>query len=131
MPTPATGVGASPTSHTDSLGGLRMRCRGFLVGLTAALMAVGAIMIGAGAAGAANACDESMNPAASGNSSGLIVACTFDNNGLASSISITDYDHAAWHYGAARNVNVTVQRTGSSTAGKLTIKSRPTNNTAV
>jgi hypothetical protein len=75
-----------------------------------------------------------MNPAASGNSSGLIVACTFDNNGLASSISITDYDDALWHYGAARNVQVTVARTTvggvSSTAGKTTIKSRPTNNTA-
>jgi len=95
-------------------------------------MAVGSIMIGAGAAGAANACDESMNPAASGNSSGLIVACTFDSTGTSSALSITDYDDAVWHYGAARNVNVTVQRTGSpgTTAGKLTIKSRPTNNTA-
>jgi hypothetical protein len=100
------------------------------VGLTAAVLAVSSIMILAGPAGAANACDESMNPAASGNSSGLIVACTFDSTGTASTISITDYDDALWHYGAARNVNVTVQRTNSSTAGKTTIKSRPTNNTA-
>jgi hypothetical protein len=75
-----------------------------------------------------------MNPAASGNSSGLIVACTFDSTGTASSLSITDYDDAVWHYGAARNVNVTVARTTvggvPSTAGKTTIKSRPTNNTA-
>jgi hypothetical protein len=74
-----------------------------------------------------------MNPAASGNSSGLIVACTFDSTGTASSLSITDYDDAVWHYGAARNVNVTVTRTGGTagtTAGQTTIKSRPTNNTA-
>ena len=90
-------------------------------------------MIMAGPAGAANACNESMNPAASGNSSGLIVACTFDSTGTASSLSITDYDDAVWHYGAARNVNVTVTRTGGTagtTAGQTTIKSRPTNNTA-
>jgi hypothetical protein len=97
-------------------------------------MAVGSIMIMAGPAGAANACNESMNPAASGNSSGLVVACTFDSTGTASALTITDYADAVWHYGAARNVNVTVARTTvggvSSTAGKTTIKSRPTNNTA-
>ena len=72
------------------------------------------IAILAGPAGAANACNESMNPAASGNSSGLIVACTFDSTGTSSALSITDYDDAVWHYGAARNVQVTVQRTSSS-----------------
>jgi hypothetical protein len=91
-------------------------------------------MIMAGPAGAANACDETMNPAASGNSSGLVIGCTFDSTGTASSLTITDYADAVWHYGAARNVNVTVTRTGGTagtTAGQTTIKSRPTNNTAL
>ncbi len=108
-----------------------MRCRGLFVGLTAALMAASSIMIFAGPAGAASSCNESMNPAAQGNASGLIVACTFSNAGAGSALTVTDYDDALWHYGAARSVNVTVQRTNSSTAGKLTIKSRPTNNTVV
>jgi hypothetical protein len=106
-----------------------MRCRGFLIGLTAALMAVSTVMIGAGPAGAANSCDETMNPAAEGNASGLIVSCLLDSPGA--SLVIEDYADAVWHYGAARNVNVTVQRTANSTAGKTTIKSRPTNNTTV
>lgn len=111
-----------------------MRCRGFVVGLTAALLAVGSIMIMAGPAGATNSCNESMNPAAGGNSSGLIIACEFDSTGTASSLTISDYADAVWHYGAARNVNVTVARTGGTvgtTAGKTTIKSRPTNSTTV
>jgi hypothetical protein len=73
-----------------------------------------------------------MNPAASGNASGLIVSCVFSAAGVSPQITITDYADAVWHYGAARNVNVTVARTTvggvPSTAGKLTIKSRPTNN---
>jgi hypothetical protein len=108
-----------------------MRCRGVFIGLTAALLAASSIMIFAGPAGAASSCNESMNPAAQGNSSGLIVACTFSSAGAGSALTISDYDDAQWHYGAARNVNVTVARTGGTagtTAGKLTIKSRPTNN---
>jgi hypothetical protein len=111
-----------------------MRCRGFFVGLTAALLAVCSVIIVAGPAGAANACEESMNPAAAGNASGLVVGCTFDSP-LGTSIIIEDYADAVWHYGAARNVHVTVARTTvagvPSTAGKTTIKSRPTNNTTV
>jgi len=71
-----------------------------------------------------------MNPAAGGNASGLNVACVFNSGDAGSQVNVTDYADAVWHYGAARNVNVTVQRTSSSTAGKTTIKSRPTNNTA-
>jgi len=112
-----------------------MRCRGFVVGLSAALLAVSSIMILAGPAGAVGStCDMSMNPAAGGNASGLNVACILNNGDSGTSITITDYPDAVWHYGAARNVNVTVARTTvggvPSTAGKTTIKSRPTNNLA-
>jgi hypothetical protein len=88
-------------------------------------------MILAGPAGAVGStCNVSMNPAAGGNASGLNVACIFASGDSGSAITITDYPDAVWHYGAARNVNVTVTRTASSTAGQTTIKSRPTNNLA-
>jgi len=90
-----------------------MRCRGFFVGLTAALLAVCSIIIVAGPAGAVtNNCDEVMNPAAGGNSSGLLVACTFASKADAGTqLLINDYDNAVWHYGASRNVNVTFNPT--------------------
>lgn len=107
-----------------------MRCRGFFVGLTAALLAVSAVVIGAGPAGAVNACNNSMNPAASGNSSGLIVACTLDSPVGTSSI-IEDYADAVWHYGAARSVAVSAIRTGTApgTPSGNVIQFCATNNT--
>jgi hypothetical protein len=54
-----------------------------------------------------------MNPAASGNASGLIVACTLDAP-LGTSNIIQDYADAVWHYGAARNVSVSAVRTGAA-----------------
>src|SRR6185503_15135838 len=121
MPTPATGAPAPRRPLTDSLGGLRMRCRGFFVGLTAALMAVTSVIIVAGPAGGlANECHEGMDPYGNGNASGLTVACTFIS-GAAAGISFTmedAYDATAdgtavpagalYHYGAARTVNVTL-----------------------
>jgi hypothetical protein len=111
-----------------------MRCRGFVVGLTAALLAVSSIIIFAGPAGAiSNACDETMNPAGGGNASGLIVACTFASKADAGTqLLINDYDNAVWHYGASRNVNVTVARTGAApgtTAGQTTITTTATSAT--
>ena len=107
--------------------------RRYFVGLVAGLMAASTLVL-AGPAGAASSCDESMNPAASGNASGLIVACTFSSAGVSTGLTIQDYADAEWHWGAARSANVTVARTTvggvPSTAGKLTIKSRPLNNTA-
>jgi len=90
-------------------------------------------MIMAGPAGAANACNESMNPAASGNSSGLIVGCTFDSTGTASSLTITDYADAVWHYGATRSVAVSGIRTGATAPGVVggaQVVGCATNNTA-
>src|SRR2546428_6522163 len=111
--------------------GTRARRR---VAIVAVLVLVGAgpvVVSGAGPAGGiGNTCDETMNPAAQGSSSGLTVACTFTDAGASSSLTINDYDDAVWHYGAARDVNVTVTRTNSSTARQVTIKPRPTNNTA-
>jgi len=110
-----------------------MRRRRYFVGLAAALMAASTLVISAAPAGAASDCNESMNPAAGGNASGLIVSCVFSSAGVSTALTIHDYADAVWHFGQARSVNVTVQRTGSpgTTAGKLTIKSRPTNNTAL
>ena len=121
-----------------------MRCRGFFVGLTAALMAVTSIIIIAGPAGAVtNACIEDMNPAGQGNASGLTVACTFVSGAAVGlNFTLTDaYDAtsdglgpasgAIYHYGAARIVNVTATRTGAA-PGVLTganIISCATNNT--
>jgi len=110
-----------------------MRRRRYFVGLIAALMAASTLMITAAApAGAASDCDESMNPAASGNASGLIVSCVFSAAGVAPQITITDYADAVWHYGSARTVAVSVTRTGAApgtvTSGAL-IKVCPLNNT--
>jgi len=77
-------------------------------------MVVGSIFILAGPAGAASTCDESMNPAAGGNASGLIVACTFSNLGVSSALTIQDYADAQWHFGGARTVAVYATRTGTA-----------------
>jgi hypothetical protein len=110
-----------------------MRRRRYFVGLIAALMAASGLLITAAApAGAASTCDESMNPAASGNASGLIVSCVFSAAGVSPQITITDYADAVWHYGQGRTVAVSVTRTGTApgtvTSGAL-VKVCPDNNT--
>ena len=112
-----------------------MRRRRYFVGLIAALMAASTLMLAAGAApaGAASDCNESMNPAASGNASGLIVSCTFSSAGAATSLVIQDYADAEWHYGAARTVAVSVIRTGAApgtVAAGATLQVCPNNLTA-
>jgi len=91
-----------------------MRRRRYFVGLIAALMAASGLMLAAAPAGAASSCNESMNPAASGNASGLIVSCVFSAAGIAPQITIKDYADAVWHYGQARTVAVSVIRTGAA-----------------
>jgi len=90
-----------------------MRFRRYFVGLAAVLMAVTSTIIIAGPAGAvSNTCNSTMNPAANGGASGLIVACTFTNKANAgASLTINDYNDAVWHYGASRNVSVTFNPT--------------------
>jgi hypothetical protein len=98
----------------------------------AVLAAVASTVFTAAPAGAVgDACEEHQAPFAAGQSSGLKVACTFTTAGLngLTSLTITDYADAEWHAGAARRVSVTVQVTSGSTAGKLTIRTCPTNNT--
>jgi hypothetical protein len=94
-------------------------------------MVVGSIFILAGPAGAASSCDESMNPAAGGNASGLIVACTFSSAGVSTGLTIQDYADAQWHFGGARTVSVGVTRTGTApgTVSGSVIKTCATNNT--
>jgi hypothetical protein len=94
-------------------------------------MVVGSIFILAGPAGAVSTCDESMNPAAGGNASGLIVACNFSNAGVSTALTIQDYADAEWHFGAARTVAVAVTRTGAApgTVTGSVIKTCATNNT--
>src|SRR5712691_12932208 len=108
-----------------------MRCRGLFVGLTATFLACSSIFIRVGPAGAASSCDESMNPAAAGNASGLIVACTFSSAGVSSALTIQDYADAAWHFGGARTVAVYAVRTGAApgTVSGSVIKTCVTNNT--
>ena len=55
-----------------------------------------------------------MNPAAGGNASGLIVACTFSSLGVSSALTIQDYADAQWHFGSARTVAVYATRTGTA-----------------
>jgi len=96
------------------------------------MAASGLLITAAAPAGAASTCDESMNPAASGNASGLIVSCVFSAAGVSPQITITDYADAVWHYGSARTVAVSVTRTGAApgtvTSGAL-VKVCPDNNT--
>jgi hypothetical protein len=96
-------------------------------------MVVGSIFILAGPAGAASSCDESMNPAAGGNASGLIVACTFSSAGVSTGLTIQDYADAQWHFGGARTVAVGVTRTGAApgTVSGSVIKTCATNNTTL
>jgi len=77
----------------------------------------------AGADSVADDCQNTMNPANNGNSSGLIIACEF--SGLATagtSLTIEDYKDAVWHAGNARQVTVTVSRANSSEAGHYVVK---------
>jgi len=101
-----------------------MRRRRYFVGLVAGLVAVGT-MIFATPAGAGT-CNNSMNPANNGNSSGLIVACTFANAAEAgTSLTIDDYKDALFHAGAARSVSITATKAANATAnwaGLLTVK---------
>jgi hypothetical protein len=73
-----------------------------------------------------------MNPASQGNSSGLIVACTFSSTGVSAALTISDYADAVWHFGAARTVAVGVTRTGTNpgTVSGSNLKTCATNNTA-
>jgi hypothetical protein len=115
-----------------------MRRRRYFVLLAAALMAAATIAIASPAGAISNTCTESMNPAGQGQSSGLTVACTFASGTAAgTNLTVTDaFDPTTktggiWHYGEARNVAVTVKRTGASpgtTAGQTTISTCATNN---
>jgi len=77
----------------------------------------------AGASSTSDDCQNTMNPANNGNSSGLIIACEF--SGLATagtSLTIEDYKNAIWHAGSARQVNATVSRANGSEAGHYIVK---------
>jgi len=105
----------------------------YIVSLLAVVMAIGTIVVAA-PAGAASSCKEEMNPALQGNSSALIVACTFSSAGVGSAVVVRDYADAVWHWGAARSVAVSAVRTGGNAPGTPTgaiIKTCPTNNDVV
>jgi len=77
----------------------------------------------AGASSTADTCNNTMNPANNGNSSGLIIACQFSSATTAgTSLTIEDYKDAVWHAGAVRSVNVTVSRANGSEAGHYVVK---------
>ncbi|MDQ1481101.1 MAG: hypothetical protein QOI44_1962, partial [Actinomycetota bacterium] len=121
------------TRMRNTNGAARTRLgRRHIVGLAALAVAASTVFIAAPASAAVvDACNEHQAPFAAGQPSGLKVACTFSNAGLngLTALTITDYADAEWHAGAARRVSVTLQVTSGSTAGKLAIRTCPTNDT--
>jgi len=103
-----------------------MRRRRYFAGLAALLVAASMLLIAApaGAAGfgspstltGTDTCVNSMNPANSGNSSGLYIACTFASGltSAGSALTILDYKNAVWHSAATRQVTVKVSRSSAS-----------------
>lgn len=103
-----------------------MRRRRYFAGLAALLVAASMILIAApaGAAGfgspstltGTDSCVNSMSPANSGNSSGLVIACNFASGltSAGSALTVLDYKNAVWHSAATRNVTVKVSRASAT-----------------